>query len=53
MGINRKELNKVYHQVKELYRRKYRDRHIQSGLDIMYEAILDYIDGNEIVRKID
>ena len=51
MGINRRELDKVYHQVKELYRREYRDKNTRFGIDVMYEAIIDYIDGNEIKRK--
>ena len=48
MGINRIELDKVYHQVKELYRREYRDKNTRFGIDVMYEAIIDYIDGNVI-----
>jgi hypothetical protein len=45
MGITRKELDKIYKDVYSLYRRKNRDKDIRTGIDIMYQAIMNYIDG--------
>lgn len=51
MGINRKELDKVYEEVKSRYRRKNRDSEIIKGIDILYNALNDYIDGDYISSK--
>lgn len=51
MSINRKELDKIYNDVCLLFRRKNRDKDIRMGIDIMYEAILNYIDGEKIDIK--
>lgn len=48
MGITRKELDKIYKGVYSLYRRQNRDKDIRLGIDIMYQAIIDYIDGENI-----
>lgn len=48
MGLTRKELDKVYEEVKLRYRRKSRDRDIVEGIDVLYKALNDYIDGNYI-----
>lgn len=50
MSLTRKELDRVYDEVKGLYRRKERDKDIQLGIDIMYQSIMDYIEGKEIKR---
>ena len=51
MGITRKELDKVYEEVKSRYRRKNRDLEIIKGIDILYNALNDYIDGDYISAK--
>lgn len=51
MGLTRKELDKVYEEVKSRYRRKNRDSEIIKGIDILYNALNDYIDGNYISAK--
>lgn len=51
MGITRKELDKVYKEVKSRYRRKNRDKDIVEGIDILYEALLNYTNGNYISAK--
>ena len=45
MGLTRKELDKVYEEVKSHYRRKNRDKDIIKGIDILYRALNDYVDG--------
>ena len=46
MGVTRKELEKIYQIEKKKYRRvKGRDKDILNGIDILYTAILNYIDG--------
>ena len=51
MGLTRKELDKVYEEVKSRYRRKNRDSEIIKGIDILYNALNDYIDGDYISAK--
>ena len=51
MGLTRKELDKVYEEVKSRYRRKNRDSEIVKGIDILYNALNDYIDGDYISAK--
>ena len=51
MAIKRKELDKVYEEVKSRYRRKNRDLEIIKGIDILYNALNDYIDGDYISAK--
>ena len=51
MGITRKELDKVYEEVKSRYRRINRDKEIIEGIDILYNALNDYIDGDYISAK--
>lgn len=51
MAIKRKELDKVYEEVKSRYRRKNRDSEIIKGIDILYNALNNYIDGNYILAK--
>lgn len=48
MSLTRKELDKVYEEVKSRYRRKERDADIRKGINIMYNALLNYIDGKDI-----
>jgi hypothetical protein len=51
MAIKRKELDKVYQEVKSRYRRKNRDSEIIEGIEVLYNALNDYIDGNYISAK--
>lgn len=51
MGLTRKELDKVYEEVKSRYRRINRDKEIIEGIDILYHALNDYIDGDYISAK--
>ena len=51
MGLTRREINKVYEEVKSRYRRKIRDKDIIEGIDTLYKAMLDYIDGNYTSAK--
>ena len=51
MGLTRKELDKIYEEVKSQYRRKNRDSEIIKGIDILYNALNDYIDGDYISAK--
>jgi hypothetical protein len=51
MGLTRKELDKVYEEVKSRYRRKNRDAEIIKGIDILYNALDDYINGDYISSK--
>ncbi|MBQ1550832.1 MAG: hypothetical protein IIZ67_01910 [Bacilli bacterium] len=49
MSLTRKELEKVYEDVRSLYRREQRDEDIRRGIDILYEALINY--GNGIDNK--
>ena len=51
MGLKRKELDKVYEEVKSRYRRNNRDKDIVEGIDTLYNALVNYIDGNYISAK--
>lgn len=51
MGLTRKELDKVYEEVKSRYRRSNRDKEIIEGIEVLYNALNDYIDGNYISSK--
>ena len=51
MGLIRKELDKVYEEVKSRYRRKNRDKDIIKGIEVLYEALDKYIDGDYISAK--
>ena len=51
MSLTRKELDKVYEEVRSRYRRKNRDLEIIKGIDILYNALNDYIDGDYISAK--
>ena len=51
MSLTRKELDKVYEEVKSRYRRSNRDSEIIEGIDILYNALNDYIDGDYISAK--
>jgi hypothetical protein len=51
MGLTRKELDKVYKEVKSRYRRNNRDKDIIKGIEILYEALDEYIDGDYISAK--
>lgn len=46
MSLKRKELDKVYEEVKSRYRRKNRDKDIVEGINVLYNALTHYIDGN-------
>ena len=48
MGLTRRELAKVYEEVKSRYRRSNRDKELIEGIDILYKALNDYIDGDYI-----
>ena len=46
MGLTRKELDKVYEEVRSRYkRRNNRDLEIVTGINILYNALDDYING--------
>lgn len=51
MGLTRRELDKVYEEIKSRYRRKNRDKDIIEGIDILYRALNDYIDGLSVIFK--
>ena len=51
MSLTRKELDKVYEEVKSRYRRKNRDKEIIEGIDILYNALNDYMNGDYISSK--
>ena len=51
MGLTRKELDKVYEEVRSRYRRNNRDLEIVTGIDILYNALDDYMNGNYISAK--
>lgn len=51
MGLTRKELDKVYEEVRSRYRRSNRDIEIIEGIDILYNALNDYINGDYISSK--
>lgn len=48
MSLKRKELVNIYEEVRSRYRRKERDADIRKGINIMYNALLNYIDGKDI-----
>lgn len=52
MAIKRKELDIIYQEVKSRYRRKNRDLEIIEGIEVLYNALNDYIDGNYIGKKL-
>ena len=45
MGIKRRELTNIYEDVKSQYRRNNRDKDIIKGIDVLYEALMNYMDG--------
>lgn len=47
MSLTRKELDKVYKDVKSLYRRKNRDEDTNRGIDVLYQALVNYINGED------
>ena len=51
MSLTRKELDKVYEEVRSRYRRNNRDLEIIEGIDILYNALDDYINGDYISAK--
>ena len=51
MAIKRKELDIIYEEVKSRYRRSNRDSEIVKGIDILYDALNDYINGDYISAK--
>ena len=51
MSLTRKELDIVYKKVYSLYQRKERDNFIRIGINILYQALLNYIDGEKIERE--
>jgi hypothetical protein len=51
MAIKRKELDMIYQDVKSRYRRSNRDAEIIKGIDILYNALDDYINGDYISSK--
>ena len=51
MSLTRKELDRVYEEVKSRYRRKGRDRDIIEGINMLYKALDEYIDGKYISAK--
>ena len=50
MSLTRKEIDKIYEELKGLYRRRERDKDIHIGIDAFYQALLDYQSGKEIKR---
>ena len=44
MSLKRKELVQIYEEVRSKYRRKERDKDILEGIDILYQALIHYID---------
>lgn len=51
MAIKRKELDMIYQEVKSRYRRNNRDKDIIKGIEVLYEALDKYIDGDYISAK--
>lgn len=52
MGLTRRELDKVYEEVRSRYkRRNNRDLEIVTGMDILYNALDDYMNGDYISAK--
>ena len=47
MSLTRRELIKVYHDIKLNYRRSQRDKDIIYGIDTLYHALMNYIDSTE------
>lgn len=50
MSLTRKEIDKIYEELKGLYRRRERDKDIHIGIDAFYQALLEYQSGKEIKR---
>ena len=44
MSLKRKELVQIYEEVKSKYRRKERDKDILEGIEVLYQALIHYID---------
>ena len=44
MSLKRKELAQIYEEVRSKYKRKERDEDIKKGIDILYQALIHYID---------
>jgi hypothetical protein len=44
MSLKRKELVHIYEEVRSKYKRKERDEDIKEGIDILYQALIHYID---------
>ncbi len=44
MSLKRKELVQIYEEVRSRYKRKERDKEIVQGIDILYDALVHYID---------
>ena len=51
MAIKRKELDKIYEEVRSRYKRRNRDSEIVEGIDILYNALDDYMNGDYISSK--
>ena len=51
MAIKRKELDKIYEEVRSRYKRRNRDSEIVEGIDILYNALDDYMNGDYILSK--
>ena len=51
MSLTRKELDKIYGEVRSRYRRKNRDKDIIEGINVLYDALIHYVDGNYISAK--
>ena len=41
----------MYEEIKSYYRRKNRDKDIVEGIDILYHALNNYIDGVSVIFK--
>lgn len=44
MSLKRKELVQIYEEVRSKYRRKERDKDILEGIEVLYQALIHYID---------
>lgn len=51
MSLTRRELDKVYCNLKSQYRRKERDKDINRGIDELYDALIHYIDFDTEYRQ--
>lgn len=47
MSLTRKELEKIYKDVTAFYRRKNRDEDVRRGIDVLYQALINYINGED------